>query len=688
MYQGQFLCSSNRIMSCKIFTVLIINRLFSAELESTMSNIKMITRVIRIYEITFKKIDGVVSVFNMRELFLASIFMMISGVFSVFPTKALAEFSGNKKITQLEVTNVSPEYLDKALLKLEHIRTQQPEVVIDQLKTLSSFTSIMSQEQVYRYSLLRAHSYALSGKSEMAISLLNEQLASPFNTGLIKYKSRFLYLLANTYSHYNHYAKSLQTLHQLLPLLAEVDDIESEVYGYTLAIELLVQMNLNNEALKYAKILHKKLPNMSEARHRCFTTFSYAESLNAVFKDQVGYGTKIIDMYQDAFDECSLANEKMVMAGSLIGLGKITMQLDKLTEARLILKQALELSSSIPYPLDIADINMALAKVDMGEAKYKQALSRLNEVSELISSLKDKQLLASFYLILSEVNENLANIDAALTNRKLYLQNYLTDLGETQSKIIAFETTKLNYIEKERQIRYLNKDRELYTAKATLTELQRRNERLMNTFVFGGLVLLAIFALVMTMQKRKYKQLAQHDALTGIFNRGTAQNIAENSYIKTASKRGMFSVIMFDLDYFKRINDNYGHGTGDWVLKKVAEVINKISRSDDIFARFGGEEFALFLPGTDEAKANAMAEEYRSLIQSIETRFSGHNFNITASFGVSTSSEDDLSLDPLLHRADIAMYHSKEQGRNCVTLYKPEIEQSRSGYQKSKMALG
>ena len=110
--------------------------------------------------------------------------------------------------------------------------------------------------------------------------------------------------------------------------------------------------------------------------------------------------------------------------------------------------------------------------------------------------------------------------------------------------------------------------------------------------------------------------------------------------------------------------------------------------SKDLACRFGGEEFALFLPNTDEADAIAMAEEYRGLIQSIETRFSGHNFDMTASFGVSTSSEDDLSLDPLLHRADIAMYHSKAQGRNCVTRYKPEIEQSRSGYQKSKMALG
>lgn len=605
--------------------------------------------------------------------------MMLSVFFMLLPFL----ISGS---AALEVDNDND--IDTILLSLESVRTQSPQFVTDSLSSLSQNFVKFNQEQKYRFILLRAHSYALSGKSDEAINLLKNELYKKFHESHLKYKTRILYLLANTYSHFNQYADALQTLHLLLPLLSDINDIESEVYGYTLATELFGQIQLNDEALQYAEYLLQKFDSIILPRHKCFASFNYAESYNGVYEDKKESWYEIKNLYQVAYDHCNEASEKMIMAVSLLGRASIFVKLHDLKKARETVELAIKLSMSVPYALDIAEAHILYSQIEQLVHQPSKALKHVLIAMNIAEEQEEIQLLARTNKLASELYEELGQTDKALESLKLYQKNYSKVLGETQSKIIAFETTKLDYLEKERQIRYLNKDRELYTAKAALTESQRRNERMMNTLIFGGLVVLAIFALVMTMQKRKYKQLAQHDALTGIFNRGTAQNIAENSFIKTLSKRERFSVIMFDLDYFKRINDYYGHGTGDWVLKKVAEVINKASRSDDIFARFGGEEFALFLPNTDEADANTMAEEYRGLIQSIETRFSGHNFDLTASFGVSTSSEDDLSLDPLLHRADIAMYHSKAQGRNCVTRYKPEIEQSRSGYQKSKMALG
>ncbi|AQS38968.1 diguanylate cyclase (GGDEF) domain-containing protein [Shewanella psychrophila] len=587
----------------------------------------------------------------------------------------------------LPVESLELDELDHMLTEMEGKRTQNPQFIVDSLKEIDSISEEMSEEQKYRTILLQAHSLAMNGKVEEAIDFLVFHLKVIPSTQFLFYRTRMLGLLANAYSFNNQFSLSLQTLQELLPLLGDIDDIESEVSGYRLAIELFGEVKMKQEALNYANILYDKFDHIASPRHKCFVAFYYAESFSGVYETSSSRWSEIEVLYRNAFESCEVANEKMIMASAALGQAKILINRESFLKAKGLINNALALSSSIPYPLDIAEAYLLLAKIETKNDQPRLGVEWLKKALAIGLTTTDSQLLSKIYKPLAEISEQLGHSDQALKYLKLYQERYSEILGATQSKIIAFETTKLDYLEKERQIRYLNKDRELYTAKAALNESQRSNERMMNTLIVGSLVLLAIFAVVMTMQKRKYKQLAQHDALTGIFNRGTAQNIAENSYIKTASKRGMFSVIMFDLDYFKRINDNFGHGTGDWVLKKVAEVINKASRSDDIFARFGGEEFALFLPGTDEMKANVMAEEYRGLIQSIETRFSGHTFDITASFGVSTSSEDDLSLDPLLHRADIAMYHSKELGRNCVTLYKPEIELSRSGYQKSKMAL-
>jgi diguanylate cyclase (GGDEF)-like protein len=112
---------------------------------------------------------------------------------------------------------------------------------------------------------------------------------------------------------------------------------------------------------------------------------------------------------------------------------------------------------------------------------------------------------------------------------------------------------------------------------------------------------------------------------------------------------------------------------GDWVLKKVCEVVSTECRSGDIFTRFGGEEFALFMSNTDNDTAKKVAEKCRAQILAIETRYSGHEFTISASFGVATSTVKDLSLDPIIQRADVAMYQSKEHGRDRVSVYSSEV---------------
>jgi diguanylate cyclase (GGDEF)-like protein len=127
------------------------------------------------------------------------------------------------------------------------------------------------------------------------------------------------------------------------------------------------------------------------------------------------------------------------------------------------------------------------------------------------------------------------------------------------------------------------------------------------------------------------------------------------------------SVIMLDIDNFKLLNDTYGHALGDRVLVQLAETLQKEARSGDILARWGGEEFLIFLPETRLADAIAIAERMRNKVNAIQlTSIKGEKLLFTASFGVAHTLVTNVSLDELISQADQQLYRAKKQGRNCV----------------------
>ncbi len=161
---------------------------------------------------------------------------------------------------------------------------------------------------------------------------------------------------------------------------------------------------------------------------------------------------------------------------------------------------------------------------------------------------------------------------------------------------------------------------------------------------------------------RRENILATTDSLTGIYNRMKFDTLLEEQ-IKIAKRYNEpLSVIFFDIDHFKKINDTYGHKIGDKVLIKLAKLIKSSIRSCDVFARWGGEEFIIYLPKTPLKESIEIAEKLKVIV-------SKHPFGevekITCSFGVSTLEEGDTQ-DSLLLRVDKALYNAKENGRNRV----------------------
>jgi len=182
--------------------------------------------------------------------------------------------------------------------------------------------------------------------------------------------------------------------------------------------------------------------------------------------------------------------------------------------------------------------------------------------------------------------------------------------------------------------------------------------------VAAGLVSVIIFLVLFLQSKRvkKIYELATRDPLTSIYNRKGLFDILKRKVGEVHRYERALSVIFFDIDHFKQVNDAYGHDTGDKVLIELSKLVSKGIRQSDIFVRWGGEEFLIVLPETPKKRAVRLAEKLRT---TIENHLFGKIKNITCSFGVTALQKDD-SLQSLLKRVDMLLYKAKNSGRNIV----------------------
>lgn len=160
--------------------------------------------------------------------------------------------------------------------------------------------------------------------------------------------------------------------------------------------------------------------------------------------------------------------------------------------------------------------------------------------------------------------------------------------------------------------------------------------------------------------------LASHDLLTGILNRRGIQECMERELSRSIRNKQAFSIVLFDVDRFKLVNDLLGHKEGDTVLKAVTDAIDHIMRIEDYFGRWGGEEFICVMPESSHANALQIAERMRQHIKQTRIESSSSVLNVTASFGVASYPEDGENIDKLIASADSALYHAKRTGRNKV----------------------
>ncbi len=177
--------------------------------------------------------------------------------------------------------------------------------------------------------------------------------------------------------------------------------------------------------------------------------------------------------------------------------------------------------------------------------------------------------------------------------------------------------------------------------------------------------------------RKAFEKLAHTDALTGLNNRRYFESLATQHVHANFESPNPTTLLVFDVDHFKQINDSYGHDIGDRVLQMIADVSSKEMRYSDILARYGGEEFIALLTGTNSDDAVKIAERLRKRIENIEVNLTdGRQFHFTVSIGITILETFETDLNVLIKQADIALYQAKANGRNRVEHYDPSMDQS------------
>ncbi|WP_026317925.1 sensor domain-containing diguanylate cyclase [Algicola sagamiensis] len=174
----------------------------------------------------------------------------------------------------------------------------------------------------------------------------------------------------------------------------------------------------------------------------------------------------------------------------------------------------------------------------------------------------------------------------------------------------------------------------------------------------------------------KLEQLSRTDQLTGLNNRGFWETCLNAEFKRIQRTNGPCSLLMFDIDHFKRINDGFGHAAGDIAIRHTADLLRNSLRETDISGRYGGEEYAVILVDTPALQGRIFAERIRKLIEQSSFNYEGTDIQFTVSMGISDVHPSITTAQKWIEAADSALYRSKEGGRNRVSIYEEKEENS------------
>ncbi len=277
--------------------------------------------------------------------------------------------------------------------------------------------------------------------------------------------------------------------------------------------------------------------------------------------------------------------------------------------------------------------------------------------------------IAELYELRSRAHAAVGNYPAAFTDQGEYLrrvreQGTLDRIREVAQLRVQFESDQ-----EQQKIALLEKDKRL--AEERLTS-QQRTTQLIALAGLAGLVTAFVLGYALWSNRRHRAELirlAERDELTGLLNRRAIVRKAVEFLSRAREAKGTLIIGLIDLDHFKSINDRFGHAVGDQILQRFSAVLRSSLQTNEVFGRYGGEEFLVLFPDFTLDQARQASEKLRAALRTQRMKVEDHDVTITLSLGLASYEPGDVLFDQIARRADIALYVAKTQGRDRVEIY-------------------
>lgn len=546
--------------------------------------------------------------------------------------------------------------VDAKLVEAESIRSTNQARFGELLAELDSVSDITAMQRD-RLRILHAYRKAIRGQSNAAISDLREVLNVTSDPDVT---FRAGTLLANTYAITRQFQESLKVLEDMLPLQGRVKDKDLLDNGLLAAGVVYNQVGAYSLGEDYG---NKVLAGKPNGRNRC-------AAKNLLLESSLGLDKKLSEtQFQDAVQECEVQSEPIFANISRTYLIRDLHGSGKKKEAIAMLQRFLPQVHKLAYPRLTGEYESILAEYHMEQGGVSAAEQHAKEAIAVSAAMANTQPLVMAYKTLYEVADRRGNTELAFTRYRQYAEADKAYLDDVRARQLAYQIVRQDILQKTQQIDLLNQQNQMLQMQQRIDKQSAQSSRLLVLLLLLVVGFVGYWAYKIKKVQLSLRRWAETDALTGVCNRHHFTLQSEKSLAKCARDGEEVALIMFDLDHFKSINDRFNHGTGDWVLCAVTEACKTFCRRIDHFGRLGGEEFAILLYGCDARSGVRVAEDVRARLAAIDSRPSGHAFVITGSFGVTSSSLSGYDLVRLMSHADQALYRSKREGRNRVSLY-------------------
>jgi diguanylate cyclase (GGDEF)-like protein len=541
----------------------------------------------------------------------------------------------------------------------DEIKTSDYSRFVALLKRLDSAYEKLGPNQQAHVRYLRGWRATFDRDYELAIPTLKAIADESSEDVTLRFRADVT--LTNALGLAGHYEEAYRRLNQTLELQSLVPDRGARMLGFAVAAQLNTNAGQYDLAASYAD---RWIADESEDAGMCKAISLKIESLYR------GDKLRVADpLVTKGIDACGKASEPMFanrMRSFMAGLAVANGRMD---EAIKLVQAHYEEARQTHYALLMAEFDSILARsfLKIGDsAQARQYAQRAIDESTKNDVIKP---VVEAYQVLYEVAKKSGDAPAALAYHEKYAaadKGYLTD---TTARTLAYQIVNQQVMDKKHQIETLTEANQVLQLQQQVAEKSEETERLYLLLLGSVLGFIVLWAYRTKRSQMRFQKLARRDGLTGILNRQHFMDEAKAVLQHCEKSAREACMILVDFDNFKAVNDTHGHVAGDVVLQSAVAVLQVHMRVMDIFGRLGGEEFGILLPDCGLDTALQRAEVLRVAIAGLARSETGIDFDVSASFGVTTTIETGYDLRQMLIHADSALYRAKREGRNRVATF-------------------